>query len=142
MVTAEWRRRTQAEYASAATAHHVTLWLIQLGAPPDLIRDGLRVVGDELAHAELSSDVAKTAAPEAGPPVIEPAALSLPDAGDPLRSIAPVLIRFSASARRSRYLCFGCFGSEVPFRFLAGRWTGCSRTRAGTANSVGTSSTG
>ena len=94
VVTAEWRRRTQAEYASAAIAHHVTLWLIQLGAPPDLIRDGLRVVDDELAHSELSADVARTAARAAVPPVIEPAALKLPDAGDPLRSITPVLIRF------------------------------------------------
>lgn len=33
-VTAEWMRRTQAEYISAAIAQQATLWLIQLGGPP------------------------------------------------------------------------------------------------------------
>jgi hypothetical protein len=34
------------------------LWLIQAGSSPDLIREGLRTVDDELAHAELSHAVA------------------------------------------------------------------------------------
>jgi hypothetical protein len=32
----------------------LVLWLIQIAASPDLILDGLRIVKDELAHAELS----------------------------------------------------------------------------------------
>ena len=50
----EWLRRVEAEYRSAAITQHLTLWLIQIGASPDLIQAGLRVVRDELAHAELS----------------------------------------------------------------------------------------
>ena len=50
----EWLRRVEAEYRSAALTQHLTLWLIQLGASPDLIDDGLRIVKDELAHADLS----------------------------------------------------------------------------------------
>lgn len=47
----------EAEYRSAAFAHHLTLWMIQVGLSPDLILDGLRIVKDELAHAELSHRV-------------------------------------------------------------------------------------
>jgi hypothetical protein len=53
-VRTEWLRRVEAEYRSAAFTQHLVLWLIQLGASPDLIRDGLRIVDDELVHAELS----------------------------------------------------------------------------------------
>lgn len=53
-VRAEWLRRVQAEYRSAAIAHHLTLWLIQLGASPDLLDAGLRIVKDELTHARMS----------------------------------------------------------------------------------------
>lgn len=53
-VRKEWARRVQAEYHSAAVTQHLTLWLIQIGAPMDLIEDGLGIVSDELAHAELS----------------------------------------------------------------------------------------
>jgi hypothetical protein len=56
-VRAEWLRRVQAEYRSAAVAQHLTLWLIQLGASPDLITAGLRVVKDELTHARMSHRV-------------------------------------------------------------------------------------
>lgn len=56
-VRAEWGRRVEAEYRSAAITHHLTLWLIQVGASPDLIDDGLRIVRDELAHARLSHRV-------------------------------------------------------------------------------------
>jgi hypothetical protein len=44
----------EAEYRSAAITQHLVLWLIQIGASPDLIHDGLRIVTDELKHAELS----------------------------------------------------------------------------------------
>ncbi len=53
-VRREWGRRVEAEYRSAAITHHLTLWLIQMGASPDLLHEGLRIVGDELMHAELS----------------------------------------------------------------------------------------
>jgi len=53
-VRREWLRRTEAEYRSSATTAQVSLWLLQLGAPPPLIREGLRIVNDELKHAELS----------------------------------------------------------------------------------------
>lgn len=56
-VRGEWLRRVEAEYRSAAITQHLTLWLIQIGASPDLIHDGLRIVEDELAHAELSHAV-------------------------------------------------------------------------------------
>lgn len=50
----EWARRVEAEYRSASITHHLTLWLIQIAASPDLIHDGLRIVKDELAHASMS----------------------------------------------------------------------------------------
>jgi hypothetical protein len=56
-VRLEWARRVEAEYRSAALTQHLTLWLIQMGASPDLIRDGLRITDDELRHAELSHQV-------------------------------------------------------------------------------------
>lgn len=56
-VRTEWLRRVEAEYRSASITQHLTLWLIQMAASPDLIRDGLRIVEDELTHAELSHEV-------------------------------------------------------------------------------------
>jgi hypothetical protein len=66
-----------AEYTSAAISHTLVLWLIQAGAPPDLIADGLRIVADELEHARLSHEVL-AAAGGAATPAIDPAALELP----------------------------------------------------------------
>jgi hypothetical protein len=60
-VRSEWLRRTQAEYRSSAITAQVGLWLLQLGAPPQLIRQGLRIVNDELRHAELSHRVYRSA---------------------------------------------------------------------------------
>ena len=54
LVRGEWLRRVEAEYRSAAITQHLTLWLMQIGASPDLVRLGLRIASDELAHAELS----------------------------------------------------------------------------------------
>lgn len=56
-VQREWARRIEAEYRSAAMTQQLTLWLIQLGAPRELIDDGLRIVADELDHADLSARV-------------------------------------------------------------------------------------
>ena len=53
----EWQARIAAEYGSAAITQHLVLWMIQIGASPDVIEDGLRIVADELAHARLSHEV-------------------------------------------------------------------------------------
>lgn len=47
----------QAEYRSSAITQALTLWLTRVGASPDLIRAGLVIAEDELAHAELSHAV-------------------------------------------------------------------------------------
>lgn len=81
-VRAEWQRRAIAEYRSAAVTHHLVLWYIQIGASPDLIREGLRVVEQELGHAELSLEVLAAAGGEPPPPV-DRRSLALP-ASEPL----------------------------------------------------------
>lgn len=53
----EWLRRVEAEYGSAVLTQHLTLWLLQITAPFELVRMGLAIVEDELAHAELSQAV-------------------------------------------------------------------------------------
>jgi hypothetical protein len=53
-VRGEWLRRVEAEYRSTAIAQHLGLWLIQIGASPDLIALAIRIASDELAHADLS----------------------------------------------------------------------------------------
>jgi hypothetical protein len=60
-VRREWLRRVEAEYRSAALTQHLGLWLIQVGAAPDLIDTTLRIVGDEMAHAELSHETYRAA---------------------------------------------------------------------------------
>ncbi len=94
LVTTEWRRRTEAEYISAAIAQQATLWLIQLGGPPDLIRDGLRIAGDELTHGELSAAVATSAGGDGGPAVIDPATLSLPGGDRPVDRLVSAILRY------------------------------------------------
>jgi hypothetical protein len=76
----EWRARIAAEYTSAAITQHLVLWLIQSGAPPDLIEAGLVIVGDELAHSRMSNDV-YVAAGGAEPPALDRAQLELPRSG-------------------------------------------------------------
>jgi ferritin-like protein len=66
-VRAEWLRRVEAEYRSAAVTQHLTLWLLQVGASPDLVSAGLRIVRDELAHARTSHRVFVAAGGEGGP---------------------------------------------------------------------------
>ena len=53
----EWLRRVEAEYTSAAITQQLTLWLLQITAPLELVRLGLSIVEDELSHAELSQAV-------------------------------------------------------------------------------------
>ena len=50
-VRQQWLMRVEAEYRSAVLTQELTLWLMQAGASPDLIHDGLRIVEDELMHA-------------------------------------------------------------------------------------------
>lgn len=68
-VRAEWAQRTVAEYHSAAITQHLTLWLIQIGASPDLIRMGLRITDDELVHAEMAHGVLNAAGGELASPL-------------------------------------------------------------------------
>jgi hypothetical protein len=77
----EWLRRVQAEYGSACITQELVLWLLQIGASPDLIEDGLTIVRDELAHADLSMQTYR-AAGGTGSPVLDRAALSLPRTPD------------------------------------------------------------
>ena len=56
-VREEWRARIAAEYTSAAITQQLVLWLIQAGAPPDLIEAGLAIVADELVHSRMSHEV-------------------------------------------------------------------------------------
>lgn len=67
LVRAEWLRRVEEEYRSASIAHHLTLWLFQIGASPDLIRAGLRIAEDELTHSELSHRAFVAAGGRGGP---------------------------------------------------------------------------
>ncbi len=56
-VREEWRARIAAEYTSAAITQNLVLWLLQAGAPPDLIEAGLAIVTDELVHSQMSHAV-------------------------------------------------------------------------------------
>ncbi len=80
-VRVEWRRRTEAEYTSSAITQHLVLWLIQIGASPDLIRAGLAIVDDELVHAEMSHHAAVTAG-STTPPQLPRETLRLPRTAD------------------------------------------------------------
>lgn len=61
-VRGEWARRVQAEYTSCAISTHLSLWLVEAGASPDLIRAAWRVAQDELVHAEQAHAVLSEAA--------------------------------------------------------------------------------
>ncbi len=69
-VRQEWRARIAAEYTSAAITQQLVLWLIQVGAPPDLIDAGLVIVNDELVHSRMSFEV-YTEAGGTEPPAID-----------------------------------------------------------------------
>lgn len=53
-----WQHQVLAEYASASMTAHFTHWLIQLGAPLELIRQALTIAQDEVTHAEVCHQVA------------------------------------------------------------------------------------
>lgn len=83
LVRTEWRNRIAAEYTSAAICQHLVLWLIQAGAPPDLIDAGLVIVADELTHSRLAHEVYLAAGGEAAP-AIDQDQLGLRASGDGL----------------------------------------------------------
>lgn len=60
-VRAEWQRRVQAEYGSAAITHALLGWLLRLGASPTLLHEATRIVDDELVHAEMAFEVLASA---------------------------------------------------------------------------------
>ncbi len=91
-VRQEWRARIAAEYTSAAITQHLVLWLIQAGAPPDLIEAGLAIVGDELAHSRLSHDVYRAAGGDQ-PPALDRDALGLQRTGALEADILRVAVR-------------------------------------------------
>jgi hypothetical protein len=53
-----WLADAMAEHASIATFARLTLQLLSLGAPPDLLAASQRAVRDEIEHAELCFDLA------------------------------------------------------------------------------------
>lgn len=69
-VREEWRARIAAEYTSAAITQNLVLWLIQAGAPPDLIEAGLVIVGDELVHSRMSHEVYVEAGGDKPPAIV------------------------------------------------------------------------
>src|ERR1700692_2665707 len=69
-VRGEWLRRVEAEYRSAAVTQHLTLWLIQIGASPDLLRAGLRIAGGDMTPASMSHRVYRAAGGEGGPQLV------------------------------------------------------------------------
>jgi hypothetical protein len=83
----EWARRVEAEYRSAAITQHLTLWLIQMAASPDLIHDGLRIVADELAHAELSHATFVAAGGREMTPIARESLALHPRPGEPLEAL-------------------------------------------------------
>ena len=76
LVRYEWANRIEAEYQSAAITQELVLWLIQIGASPDLIRAGNRIVDDELVHASMAQKVWAAAGGEI-PRVMDRSKLSL-----------------------------------------------------------------
>ena len=78
----EWSTRGAREYGSGAVAHHFTLWLMQLGASPDLLRAGLDVVEDELRHAEMCHALVASCAGSAPLPAVVREGLELPRRAD------------------------------------------------------------
>jgi hypothetical protein len=89
----EWRARIAAEYGSAAITQHLVLWLIQIGASPDVIDAGLRIVEDELVHSRMSHQVYADAG-GSEPPMIDRGTLELARRDVPLEhDVLRVVVR-------------------------------------------------
>ncbi|MFO0618322.1 MAG: ferritin-like domain-containing protein [Polyangiaceae bacterium] len=98
LVAYAWAGRVEAEYRSAAQTQELTLWLLQIGASPDLVRDGLRIVEDELTHAELSRRVWVESGGDTLP-VLDRASLGLGRTHD--------VLELDVCAAVVRYFCLG-----------------------------------
>ncbi len=83
-VRLEWLRRVEAEYGSASITQHLTLWLMQIGASPDLIRAGLRIAWDEMVHARLSHRAYVAAGGTKAPEIVRERLGLVPTPGEPL----------------------------------------------------------
>src|SRR4029453_6537579 len=75
-VRQEWRARIAAEYTSAAITQQLVLWLIQAGAPPDLIDAGVGRVNEQLVHSRRRFEV-YTGAGGTEPPAIDRSQLGI-----------------------------------------------------------------
>ncbi|MGZ3476911.1 MAG: ferritin-like domain-containing protein [Polyangiales bacterium] len=80
----EWLRRVEAEYRSTAIVQHLGLWLLQIGASPDLITLAFRISRDELAHADLSHRAYVAAGGEDAPRIVQESLSLIRHAEDPL----------------------------------------------------------
>ena len=67
-VAARWRENGRTEHASVAAFARLTLDLIALGAPPELIHAANRDAHDEIRHAELCFSLAKALDRQIGGP--------------------------------------------------------------------------
>jgi hypothetical protein len=113
-VRREWGARIAAEYTSAAVTQHFVLWLMQAGAPPDLIDDGLVVVRDELAHSRLSHEVFVAAGGD-GVPALQQTNLGLSRQSEDLTSDLTTAVL--------RVYCLGETIAVPLFRHLRARCT-------------------
>ncbi|HEY5950319.1 MAG TPA: ferritin-like domain-containing protein, partial [Kofleriaceae bacterium] len=113
-VKQEWRARIAAEYTSAAITQQLVLWLIQAGAPPDLIDAGLAIVADELAHSRMSHEV-YTEAGGSEPPAIDRTQLGIARASD--------LLELDILHTAVRVFCLGETVAVPLFRHLRERCT-------------------
>jgi hypothetical protein len=59
MLAAQWRENGRTEHASVAAFARLTLDLMALGAPPELVADANRDALDEIRHAELCFGLAR-----------------------------------------------------------------------------------
>jgi hypothetical protein len=114
-VRRQWLLRVEAEYRSAVLTQELTLWLMQAGASPDLIHDGLRIVEDELAHAELSMATYQTAGGVGGPTLARET-LSLPR--DPREPLEHAILRVGVDVF--------CLGETVAVPLFKNLREGCT----------------
>jgi hypothetical protein len=77
-VGAQWREAGRTEHASVAAFAHLTLELMQLGAPPALLANAQRDALDEVRHAELCFSVARAIDGRAQGPLPFPPARARP----------------------------------------------------------------
>lgn len=77
-VRQEWAQRVAAEYRSAALTAQVLHWSIQAGVPEPLLHVALRVVRDELDHAQLSHECLRAFGGDDAPVPLDAAAMAAP----------------------------------------------------------------